>query len=153
MVRKRGDIWYYDFMIRRIRYRAAIPEARTKSQAEQAEAQARLEVYQGKYGKPEGSSSFVAFVKETYLPWSKLNKRSSYDDGLICKMLCEHFAGKSFAAITPMLVERFKRDRREGLTKYGTQRQPATVNRELAVLSRIFTLAVEQGLVDCSVSF
>jgi hypothetical protein len=38
MVRKRGNRWYYDFMIRRVRYRGAIPEAQNKWQAEKAEA-------------------------------------------------------------------------------------------------------------------
>jgi len=38
-VRKRGGVWHYDFMIRRVRFREAIPEARTKWQAEQVETQ------------------------------------------------------------------------------------------------------------------
>jgi integrase len=60
--------------------------------------------------------------------------------------LCEFFAGKTFEQITPMLVEKYKKERREGLAKRGSQRRPATVNRELAVLSKIFTLAVDAGV-------
>jgi hypothetical protein len=50
-VRKRGGIWYYDFMIRHVRYREAIPEARTKAQAEQVETKVRLSIFEGKYCK------------------------------------------------------------------------------------------------------
>ena len=42
--------WYFDFQIRGARYREAIPEARTKFQAEQAETKARDQVFQGTYG-------------------------------------------------------------------------------------------------------
>jgi hypothetical protein len=42
-VRKRGDVWYYDFQIKGARYRGSIPEARLKSEAEQAEVERRKE--------------------------------------------------------------------------------------------------------------
>ena len=40
-VKKRGGRWHFSFQIKDVRYREAIPEARTKFQAEQAEAKAR----------------------------------------------------------------------------------------------------------------
>jgi hypothetical protein len=138
--------WYYEFMIRRTRYRGSIPEARSKGEAEAVEVQKKREVYDGRYGKPTGDGSIETFVNETFLPWSKLNKRSWYDDQLITNMLCEHFRGKTFNQITPKLVERFKATRIKEPTKYGRERQPTTVNRELAVLSKIFTLAVREGM-------
>lgn len=49
-VKRRGDRWYYDFMIKWIRYRGAIPEARTKQQARDAEAAVRKTVFDGTYG-------------------------------------------------------------------------------------------------------
>jgi integrase len=144
-VRKRGGRWYYDFMIKLLRYRGVIPEARTKWEAEQAETKIRLAVYEGRYGRDEGKASFSSFVEEIYLPWAKLNKRSWNDDRLIARVLCDHFAGRTFSQITPMLVEKFKKERLESETKRGAPRSPATVNRELAVLSRIFTLAADAG--------
>lgn len=145
MLRKRGCSWYYDFMIKGVRYRGAIPEARTKAQAEKAEMKQRLDVYEGKYGEPENSQVFADFIEQTYMPWAKLNKRTWDDDRMVTNVLCDFFAGKTFAQITPMLVEKFKKERREGLTRYKRARQPATVNRELAVLSKIFTLAIDAG--------
>ena len=46
-VRKRGSYWWYDFRcnIHKTRHRASLREARTKAQAEQAEANNRLLVF------------------------------------------------------------------------------------------------------------
>jgi integrase len=57
------------------------------------------------------------------------------------------FGEKKLDEITPALVERFKRDRLESVTRRGKKRAPASVNRELEVLSRIFSLAMEQDVV------
>lgn len=148
MVRKRGDRWYYDFMIRRVRYRGAIPEARTKWQAEKAEAKIRLEVYEGKYGSEAGNTNFAEFIDTVYLPWARSNKLSCRDDELNCKVLCQYFGSKSFSQISPLLIEKFKRVRRDSITRYGRQRRPASVNRELATLSRVFSLAMDNGILE-----
>ena len=67
-IRKRGTRYYYDFMIRRQRYRGALPEARTKVQAEQAETKIKTKIYERKYGKVTASIPFAEFVRSTYLP-------------------------------------------------------------------------------------
>lgn len=48
--------------------------------------------------------------------------------------------------IAPFQIERFKQERRAGLTWRGTQRTPASVNRELEVLSRIYSIAIDNGM-------
>ena len=63
-------------MIRRQRYRGALPEARTKAQAERAETKIKTMVYERKYGKVSASIPFAEFVHSVYLPWAKANKRS-----------------------------------------------------------------------------
>jgi integrase len=136
--------WRYAFTIRGVRYRAAIPEARTKFEAEQAEVEAKKAVFEGRYGRPSGEQDFIKFVDEVYLPWSRENKRSWYDDKLFANVIREskHFKGKTFAQISPLLIEKFKKERRESITKLGEKRSPATVNRELEILSSIFSLAI-----------
>ena len=57
-------------------------------------------------------------------------------------MLKAYFEGKALREISVQLVERFKTDRMNTPTKKGTARQPATVNRELNLLSSAFSLAV-----------
>jgi integrase len=140
--------WYYKFTIRGVTYKRSIPEAQTKRQAEQAEGQARQAVFEGKYGRQVGTESFTKFVNEVYLPWAKGNKRSWYHDTRYALVICEFFKGKTFGDITPMLVEHFRKQRREGQTNRGRTRNMATVNRELAQLSKIFSLAVDNDYCE-----
>src|SRR6267378_6986893 len=50
--------------------------------------------------------------------------------------------------INPPLIEKFKQKRREGKTMYKRQRNPATVNREMCVLSKILALAFDAELIE-----
>jgi integrase len=150
--------YYYDFMIRRTRYKQAIPEARTQAEAEAVEIQKKREVYEGRYGTDKHSTPMLAdFVEGVYLPWARENKRSSYDDELISRVIGEFFIGKRLGEITPKLVRRFQQERvntpaRKGKDEKGNEitahRQPATVNREVSVLSRMFSLAVEEEAIE-----
>ena len=79
------------------------------------------------------------------MTWAKTNKKSWRDDELICRCLKAHFKGKRLADINPMDVERFKMVRHETPTRHEEARSPATVNRELTILSRVLALAVDAG--------
>lgn len=158
-VRKRGGVWYYDFQIKGTRYRGSIPEARLKSEAEQAEVGKRKEVFEGRYGRPQGTVSFAEFVGDpdaeneqfaegTYLDWAKTNKKSWRHDVFRAKVLREAFRGKTMREISPLLIEKYKRDRRKSITKRGTQRSAASVNRELELLSKIFSLAMKYHQIE-----
>src|SRR5260370_14344100 len=48
--------------------------------------------------------------------------------------------------IATFQIGRFEHERRAGLAWRGTQRTPASVSRELEVLSRIFTIAIDNGM-------
>jgi integrase len=155
-IRKRGKtgIWWCDFQIKRKRVRLPIPEARTKHDAEQAEVKLKRDVFEGKYGKEFGTMLFSEFVGDpdadqfadgTFLAWAKLNKRSWEHDRFRVRPLLKAFKGKTLAEITADVIERFKSQRRSSSTKHKTQRSPASVNRELELLSRIFSLAIFLG--------
>lgn len=158
-VRKRGGVWYYDFQIKGHRYRGAIPEARLKSEAEQAEVERRKEVFEGRYGRPQGAKLFAEFVGDpeaednkfaegTYLDWAKTNKKTWRHDKFRARVLIEAFRGKTLREISPLLIEKFKRDRRNSITKRKTVRSPASVNRELELLSKIFDLAIKYREIE-----
>lgn len=158
-VRKRGDVWYYDFQIKGSRYRGSIPEARLKSEAEQDEVEKRKEVFEGRYGRPQGSRPFAEFVGDpeaegdnfaegTYLDWARTNKKTWRHDRFRAKVLVEAFRGKTLREVSPLLIEKFKRDRCKSTTKRNTERSPATVNRELELLSEIFGLAMKYREID-----
>jgi integrase len=148
MVRKIGGRWYYDFMIRRQRYRGVIPEALNKAQAEEAEVRMRSKVFEGKY-RPQADNVMLAeFIDSVYLPWARLNKRHPRNDEMHCKAIKEFFGKKTFAQLSPMLIEKFKKHRRESITIFGKPRSPASVNRDLEVLSKILSMAVDNGIIE-----
>ncbi len=80
-VYKRGSHWHYRFRVRRVRYRGALPEARTKWEAEQAESKIKQDVFEGRYGKRDtGTMKLASFIDEIYMPWAKSNKTSWLND-------------------------------------------------------------------------
>ncbi len=58
------------------------------------------------------------------------------------------YEAETLGEISAVAIERFKSQRQHSLTKHETQRSPASVNRELELLSRIFSLAVRLGLAE-----
>ena len=147
-VRRRGKkkVWYYDFQIGKNRYRGRIPEAQNRTEALDAEADVRRIVYRGAYGKQMGSDLFTEYCEKIYLPWARENKRSSKDDETNVRLCQLWFIGRRFADITPMLIEKYKKERRETPTIHGRRRANASVNRELAYLSKVFNLAIRDGI-------
>jgi integrase len=87
----------------------------------------------------EGMSQVVV---DTYLPWSKIHKASYADDVRTTSILSSFFKGKNVREIKPAMIEQYKAKR------IGAERAKATVNRELSVLSKVFTLAVRHEKAD-----
>ena len=150
---KRGNHWHYDFTYKKRRYRGAIKEARTKPQAKHAEACIRSTLsekqFEKKYGLVETPETpFNKYVKETFLPFSKLHKKSYQDDVYITRILEAFFGSTPLQDITPEMIEEYKHKRLDSKTNKGTKRTPARVKRELSVLSKIFSMAFKKRLID-----
>jgi integrase len=143
---KRGNKWQYDFWVDGKRYRGSIPEARVKAQAERAEVTIHESVYERKYGTSVDAPKLRDFIAGTYLPCAKTNKRTWVHDDFRSRSLIEAMGSKTMDEISPILIEKYKRDRRASKTVRGTDRAPSTVNRELELLSKMFSLAIDQGL-------
>src|SRR3989442_9924370 len=133
---RRGNRWQYDFWIDGKRYRGSIPEARVKAQAERAEVRVRDSVYEGIYGKSVDAPKLRDFIAETFLPWAKANKRTWVHDVFRSRPLNEAMGSKSMYEISPILVEKYKRDRRPSKKVLVTECSRPTVNRELDLLSQ-----------------
>lgn len=148
-VYKRRGSWFCDITIDGRRAQRVLKKARTRAQAIKAAAVIEQQIFENKYGlekRPE--VRFEDFVKETFLPYSELHKKSYPDDVKHCEVLKATFGKLNLPEITPPLIEQFKRKRLEGKTIYKRKRNPATVNRELSVLSKIFSLAFDAELID-----
>lgn len=119
-----------------------LPEARREA------AQIRADVQRGKGRTPGKSPTLADFIHNTYLPFAETRKRSFYDDQKICAAIVGHFGNQRLADITPKHVRAFQDARLATKTQHDRQRTNTTVNRELSVLSAVFRLAVEDGLLD-----
>lgn len=148
--KKKGKLlktWCYDFWILGRRYRGSIPEARTKWQAERAETKIRDSIYDGKFGKRVEAPTLKEFFDKTYFPWSKANKRSWRHDEFRSRPLLAAMGKRRLDEIGVIQIERYKQDRLKDKTRYDTPLSPASINRELELLSGIFTYAIDTGLV------
>jgi integrase len=141
--------FHFSFRIRGKRYRGAIPEAGTKWQAEQAEQRIRQAVFEGQFGNAKvGTAKLSDFIDHVYLPWAKSNKRSWKDDWYKLPTLKAFFQNTSLRDVTPFSIERFKQVRLTTPTKHNHPRSFATVSLEMALLSRIFSLAMDFNEVE-----
>ncbi len=143
--------WWIEFSLRGNYVHESIPGARTQAQAERAENKRREEIYEGKYNPVK--KLFSEFVDEIFLPWSTANKRSHREDEQRSVTLKSFFGEKNLRDIKPMMIEKFKRERLATPTKHDTEerprpRTPASVNRDLACLSKILSMAFDNELVD-----
>jgi integrase len=138
---QRGKSWYYDFYSRGERYTGCIgPVSRTV--AKEVLAKKKAEVFEGRYvtRSTKGSPVFEE-VAEDYLQYYRANRRprSAQRHELAFKALTPFFGGKRLADIHPFMVERYKHMRKDA------GRKEATVNRELAALKNLFTMAITWG--------
>ncbi len=145
---KGKGIWIVEFRLRGHYIKEAIPETRTKQEAEQAQTKIKREIFDDKYNRAAGNEDFTEFGDEVFVPWAKTSKRSWQDDEERARPLKEFFKGKRLRDITPMLIEKYKQLRLKTKTLHKRERSPATVNRELQVLSKVFSMAYDHGLVE-----
>ncbi len=138
--RKRKDgtaAWYYDFMHKGTRYRGV--GGTTKTQAVMTLNKVRSEVWAGKYefSDKSGNPRFEQFANK-YLS-RRTHLRSQLRDDLSVRTLLAFFRGKYLLAITPSDVEEYiLKRKKDGVSN-------ATINRELACLKHMYTLAIRWG--------
>lgn len=148
---KKGQpgVWYYNFTIKGRRYRRAIPEAQNKTQALAVEAQVKTAVFNGTYGpKESGLANFSEFVLGEYMKWAKDNKKSWRFDHFCAPKVARYFKGQRFCDMTAKAVEAYRDKRLSEITQRGTKRNGNSVCRELAMISKIFVLAIKKGYCE-----
>ena len=133
------DTWYIDFYAdgRRLRKRVG-----SKKDAENALSAVKADILRGEFRfRKDRKIRFEDFAKE-YLEYAKVNKKSWERDECILKRLVPHFGEMLLSKIAPHHIEGYKKSRLDdGVT-------PGTINRELACLKYMFTIAERFGKFD-----
>lgn len=143
---KRGNkpLWWIDYYHEGRRQRECVGTSKTI--AEKALAVRKAEVLQGRYNfKGRLRSPVFESLAEKYLEYSKANKKPSsfLRDVASLKNLKPFFKGRKLEHISVYMIEQYKQGRVKEV-------KPATLNREILCLKRMYTLAVEWGLASMS---
>jgi integrase len=93
---------------------------------------------------------FEDFLIEYYLPFAENHhSKMSFERSVhISKEALLLFKGRDLRSIKPIDLEKFKQIRENTPTIHNRTRKPATVARELAILSKIFSLAVKNDFLE-----
>ena len=140
----RGDTWYYETVIDKIRYRRRIGSGIPRKTALDISRKIRVEIISGNYGygKKVLDVSFDE-AREKFEAWAIANKKKnsvhSYSECL--RRLSETFGGKRLSQISSFLVEGHRQRR----IKAGAR---VRANRELSVLKNLFSRCKEWGLFE-----
>ncbi len=138
--------WVVEFMLKGNRILRAVPHARNKREAEEEQRKIQSQIDGGFYSSK--AALFSEFVDNEYLPWAEANKKSHADDRRRAKVLKDFFGNERLRNIAPYRIERFKSSLVGVKTVRGTPRSESTINRYLALGSRILSLARVNGLIN-----
>jgi len=137
-VYKRGNVYWIDYYDPS---RKRVQESSQSSNRRDAEALLHIrksEILRGVYKQPVKIS--LGEFGERYMEHAKANKRSWLRDEQMLNHLCEFFGkDKPLTEIAPVQIEAYKIQRQSKIAD-------STVNRELALLKRMFNLAITWDL-------
>ncbi len=138
---QRGKNWYIDYRAYGKRYRECI--GTNKKLAQEVLHKRLVEIAEGKFldKKSRLNIKFEDFANDYIELYSKHNKKDWKKDITRLKSLTAFFGGKYLYMITPLQVEEYKSKRVKEVSS-------ATVNRELACIKHMFTMAIHWGKAD-----
>lgn len=138
---KRGKSWYYDFQSRGERCSGCIGVV-SKTVANEVLAKKKAEAAEGRYtATAKKPSPLFEEIAAEYLQYYQTNRRpkSVERHQMAFQALQRVFAGKRLADLSPFLIEKYKRLRKDD------GRSEVTINRELAFLKNLFAMAMKWG--------
>jgi integrase len=86
------------------------------------------------------------FVDQVFLPWAKAERKSWRTVESYCKALKKAFGKRGMRDLTEVAIRQYRRERLTVKTTRG-DRKPAAVDREIELLRRVFSIAIERGLL------
>ena len=132
-------------------YKKRLPKNITKSEAVKLETKLKNKLFFENNGMAETRQiKFEDFLIEYFLPFAEAShSKASFDrEVLICKLILPFLKGKELRQIKPADIEKIKQLRATTKTQHDTVRKPATVLRELSIISKIFSLAVKNDFLE-----
>lgn len=139
------DRWYLDYRdARGKRIQRVIRHAVSRQEAAIALHKAVQDIFNAQHNiKPASKPVSLQEFADQYLErYAKTNKRSWKTDRSYIKTMREYFGDVQLAEISSFQIEGYKATRLEENVK------PSTVNRCLAILRKMFNLAVEWGYLQ-----
>lgn len=142
---------YIEFQYKGERVKERLPEGTKNSDAEAIEIRLKNKILKRTHGlaDPVRDITFERFLKEYFDPHTSNNySDDSFDKAvIICKAALKMFKGRTMRSIKAIDIENFQTIRTNLKTMHGKQRKPATVLREMSIISRIFSLAVDNDVI------
>lgn len=138
--------WVHKCIRGRIIHRS-IPEAQSKADAESFQAKLIADLLKRRLGSAP-DLSFAEFVDNQYERYVRQNNVNVGAKLLYIRELKRSFGKMMLADITAQDCRDYQFRRRNSKTHDGRPRSFASVNRETSTLSKIFTLACQEGLLE-----
>jgi len=122
-----------------------------KTMAKQQEAKIKTDLMMGKM-KSAQCQNLLSFkeLAKVYVSHPTVQKQRTlrWKKVTIEKQFLPHFGNHSIGCITASMIESFRAERLKDSGYQGTTLKPATMNRQLALLKHMFSLAVREGWLD-----
>jgi len=137
---------YYDNRMQRHREYAGC----TKREAEQALVIRKAEIAQNKFGIGNGRSHTIRLnaLADRYLEYKKAHITNTSRIETIFRAMLPFFGNRFIDEITSLMVEDYKIKRSRHIKRNGEKISPACVNRELACLKHMYTMAITWGFIE-----
>lgn len=148
---KKTNRLFIQFDFQGTTYKKRLPKNTTKKDAEKLEIKYKNKLFFEANGiESKRDITFEDFLTEYFLPYAETHYvKGSFDTAVhLCKAALPFLKGKSLRRIQAADIERFKNARTAKLTKHDTTRKPATIVRELGVISKVFSYAIKNDFLE-----
>lgn len=128
-----------------------LPKGTKKKDAERLETKLKNDLLFESFGiEKRKEITFENFLIEYFLPFAETHysKEGFKTVVVICKDVLKFLKGLQIRRITASDIEKFKTHRQNLPTKHGKIRQPATIHREMNIISKVFSVAVKNDFID-----
>lgn len=102
------------------------------------------------YKVADSTTTLASFIEKKYRPYVEQNNVNKGAKNLYVRLLLEHFKKQTIGSISPQDCRdcRAKLQNRQNKRKKESELSPASINRIMSTLSKIFSLACEEGILE-----